>query len=1008
MPAGDLPRPRKWTRRVGRAFLLAAAVLLLVFFAALACLQRFGLPSFLEERLTAQLAQRGWTVSWSELRLVGLRSLRARDVRVEDARSREGPSLYLQKADVRFGFGLLGSFGLDLKSAQVAGGRIDFPLSSSDGGPRKVSIDHLDGDLSIQPDDRWQLHHLRGETLGIHWQISGALTNVSYWKRAIRLSKKRPQKNWQPHLDRLVTQFQRLRFPAPPHLKLTAFGDMKKSEAISAAVEFNAPEIISPWAAAHEFSLRARTAPGGAAERSQGQLEWELSFSRLEFGRGGAGRVSGHGTLAPLFTDGQEGLARIELEIENLATLDGSARRVECRLEGKSLDWREPRWPGLLHARLEQVETRWARAGEVETDFRFFQPLSGFQTDPALGFWNKLWPYPLEWEAKASRLSATNAQVDSVSCSGRWQAPELALNQIHGQLYGRTFDATGRLDVVTRVASAAGAFDFDLKKLAEFFVPDFQTWLEQFEWKRAPAVEAEARVQFDEWTHQPQDWKGVVAPTLGVAGRFRSDGGEFRTIPVSAARSHFYFTNLTWSLPDLEVTRPEGVVMLDYKLNPRLKQFYWGIRGRADPLALKPLFDEKEFAPVEEFTFTGPAEATGQIWGAWRPFRLAMRGEVAATNFTYRGERCSSLEAHLDLTNKFFIFTNVMVRRDAEFIHAPGMGIDVTNQVLYFTNVLTQMDPDLVARTIGPKVAANLEPYRFDEPPTVIVNGALHLARHPEADLSFEVDGGAFHYWKFNLDSIRADLRWFGDSLSISNLEGQFYDGWLIGDADFDFAPTNRTDFHFDSVVEQADLHLLMSDINSSSNKLEGLLSGQLLVTSANSKDWKSWQGGGHVELREGLIWEIPLFGIFTPVLEKISPGLATATEGTATFGMTNSIISTGDMKIFSPALRLEYKGTVDFDRRVDGKMEALILRDVSFIGPLVRFALTPLTKLFEYKVTGELSHPRAEPLYIPKFLQIPMHPFHTLHRLFAKPEARDPLGRPSTLQISPPGITDY
>jgi hypothetical protein len=51
--------------------------------------------------------------------------------------------------------------------------------------------------------------------------------------------------------------------------------------------------------------------------------------------------------------------------------------------------------------------------------------------------------------------------------------------------------------------------------------------------------------------------------------------------------------------------------------------------------------------------------------------------------------------------------------------------------------------------------------------------------------------------------------------------------------------------------------------------------------------------------------------------------------------------------------------------------------------GPLVSIAFWPVTKLFEYKVTGSLDEPKTEPLYLlPKLVLIPLHPWRTLKGL--------------------------
>ena len=118
-----------------------------------------------------------------------------------------------------------------------------------------------------------------------------------------------------------------------------------------------------------------------------------------------------------------------------------------------------------------------------------------------------------------------------------------------------------------------------------------------------------------------------------------------------------------------------------------------------------------------------------------------------------------------------------------------------------------------------------------------------------------------------------------------------------------------------------------------------------------------------------------------------MAPGLGSSrvSGATATFTLTNSVIHTDDMEIRSPAMRLAYQGAIDFKGRVDAHVEARLLRDAWVIGPLVSLVFSPLTKLFEYKVTGTLSEPQTEPLYIPKPLLFPFHPFRTFKELFSE-----------------------
>jgi hypothetical protein len=305
------------------------------------------------------------------------------------------------------------------------------------------------------------------------------------------------------------------------------------------------------------------------------------------------------------------------------------------------------------------------------------------------------------------------------------------------------------------------------------------------------------------------------------------------------------------------------------------------------------------------------------------------------------------------------------------------------------------MDPKLITHAIGPQTEKTLSPYTFAEPPIAHVNGWVEVRHGKQSDLRFEISGGPFAYWKFNVPHIAGTVRWADEMVVITNLQADFYHGKLGATLHLDCTVPHTADFSLRAAVTNVDLHQLVADVSSRTNRLEGTLSGNLTVTRANSANWESWNGFGNAEMRDGFLWDMPLFGIFSPVLNAVAPGLGSSrvSGGNATFTLTNSVMHTGDMEIRSPAMRLSYKGTVDFKGNVNARVEARLLRDAWVIGPIVSLVLSPLTKLFEYKVTGTLHEPHKEPLYIPKPLTLPFHPFRTIKELFTeeKPEKSNP-----------------
>jgi autotransporter translocation and assembly factor TamB len=120
-------------------------------------------------------------------------------------------------------------------------------------------------------------------------------------------------------------------------------------------------------------------------------------------------------------------------------------------------------------------------------------------------------------------------------------------------------------------------------------------------------------------------------------------------------------------------------------------------------------------------------------------------------------------------------------------------------------------------------------------------------------------------------------------------------------------------------------------------------------------------------------------------VLNTFSSGLGNsrATDASAKFSMTNGVIYSDSLEIRSTMMQLEYMGTVDLGQNVNARVTARLLRDTWVVGPLVSTVLWPVSKLFEYKITGTLKNPKSEPVYVPKLLLLPLHPIRTLEGMF-------------------------
>jgi hypothetical protein len=216
----------------------------------------------------------------------------------------------------------------------------------------------------------------------------------------------------------------------------------------------------------------------------------------------------------------------------------------------------------------------------------------------------------------------------------------------------------------------------------------------------------------------------------------------------------------------------------------------------------------------------------------------------------------------------------------------------------------------------------------------------------------------------------------------------------MNGHAEFDFTPTESTDVRLNFQFSNAHFQSFVADMTENpGNKLEGFLSGSLTITNLNTADWKSWFGYGHMDLMDGFLWDIPMFGVFTPTLNKMVPNLnyTRFSRGQATYIVTNSIIYSDNMVVRSPAFQLNYDGTCDFSGHLNSRMTASFFKESSLFGKTMNYLLTPLTKAMEYKITGTLKEPVIHTVYIPSWLWAPFHPIRTFNELFGndpdKPE---------------------
>ena len=1031
------PKGRFWRicRIYFRRFRITVWLVILALLGGLLYLNQIGLPDFAKKPLLEKLRARGLDLQFSRLRLSWYHGLLAENVRFGSADEPLGPHLAIGEIRVRLNHTALARLQVQVDSLMLRKGRLVWPIAETNEAPRQLSVENIQTDLRFLPGDEWALDHFTADFASARIQLSGRVAHASAvreWK-FLEAQPTAPANLSRNRLRQLADTLERTRFSGLPELRLDVRGDARDLASFGVRVLVLTSGADTPWGKVKRGRFSARLFPASTnglssaeltLEAEQAQTRWAttenlhltarlVSFEgQTNLGNGEVIACAAHFntewgaatnlqfTLHLASIAGQTNLVNAELAL--------SAGRVETRWGGATNGQLHAQWihsltnpvplTGSGQLQCSRATSPWGGARELQLNARLATPVTAAppRADESWAGWAALEPYALDWNCHLKELESNGLAAEGLACAGHWRAPELTITNLHAALDQRRIEARAGLDVVTRALSFSLVSEADPHWLAPVLSLEAQRWLKEFSWPEPPGIDGRGSLVLPAWTNRQPDWRGEVLPTLSWEGEVKlGRGGACRGVEISALQSHILFSNLAWHLPDLKITRPEGRLEAAHEADARTGDYHFRIRSTLDVRAVRPLLEPEQREGFDLISFTEPPAIDAEIQGNWHDLELiGGHGKLALTNFAFRGETVSAVQTDFHYTNRFLKITNPRVQRGTEQITADGLCVDLPAQKIYVTNGYSTTDPMVVARAIGPHIVRAIEAYHFRVPPVAHVRGTIPLRGEEDADLHFDLAGGPFDWWRFHVAEIQGRVHWLGQELTLTNIQIAFYGGQAVGSAHFDFQPRDHTDYQFTLTATDALLHPLVTDLFLWTNRLDGRLSATLTITNASTADLQSWNGYGNLNLRDGLIWELPIFGIFSDVLNGMAPGLGSsrASAGTCTLGIANGIIRSDDMDIRSTGMRLQYRGTIDFDGKVNARVEAGLLRDMWLVGPVVSTVLWPVTKVFEYKVTGSLGEPKGDPVYlVPKVMllpfQLPFHPIRTLKGLL--PEDR-------------------
>jgi hypothetical protein len=990
-PRLSLKTARGWVRLLRVTVLL----LLLVIIGVVFYLHKKGLPQFVKEPLVAKLREQGWDVQFSNMRL-GLGT----SVIIDKPSFRRldrsfAADISAARTDVHVDAFKLFHRKISLSGARIINGEFHLPLADTNAGT--LSVTNVSIYLSLSTNDTAELTRGKATFHNVNVVIEGTVTNYSSlasWP--IFHGGAKTNRNLQATLTRVQTALNQIEFTESPRIHLRVFADGKKPEALRSKLLVFARSVQSPWVNVSGLRLALDT---DMAARPM--LSLHADADHVNATQGQATNVDVVASVGTQATDTNLFSAVVEVSTASAhAQISTNWFNVTSLISRAELNGYYEAGRFLFHTfdttvSISAADSQWGSGKTIRLTARGDVSKQDTNAPAAWGPWVRIRPFTADWGAEISDIQSPKLQIQTLSCAGHWKPPLLTISQLRSKLYDKTLQANVGLNIDSRRVTADVKSDFDPMKVKQILTPMAQRWLGQFTWQQAPDVQASCTFVMPEWTNRHPDWRVELLPTLKILGKFVGENGTFRDIPVDWAASSFTYTNRTWDIPDLVAKRAGGQLHLHYTGSDETHEYRFVVDSDADPALARSALPESQQHWLDELKFTTPPNIRAEVRGRWRARELTgFSATVHGTNFWFHDEKLDSLNAHVVYTNQLLKVSNVQAIQGKQRFQARLADADFNAKTVVVTNVYSTLDPRALKRVLGAKTPAWMNQMEFFKPPDIRCSGFFSWTNPLATDLHFNIGGTGFRWTNIVADTIVGEVQWRGRTVLLTNVAASAYGaGRANGWGELIYMPKSDTKFRFDLSAVDVELPLAVRGLSGKTNHLEGKVDLEIHVKSGNTKNLNSINGYGFVNIHDALLWDLPMFGVISPMLNSIAPGAGNsrAYEAKATYAIVNGKIYTDDLTVHATGYRLIYKGYIGLDKRMDARVEAQLLRETSVIGPILRYALAPLTKLFEYHITGTINNPVKEPMYIPKFLMMILRPFHTMKESMAPFDAEHP-----------------
>ena len=446
-------------------------------------------------------------------------------------------------------------------------------------------------------------------------------------------------------------------------------------------------------------------------------------------------------------------------------------------------------------------------------------------------------------------------------------------------------------------------------------------------------------------------------PQLKLIGHAAVDNVAYKNLPLSECRMEFSWDGERTWLRDIRIRHPTGDLHAEVFEAPN--EFRLKIDGPLAPTEVRPLFPPEIQEFLAEWECSRPPLIQLAIRGKDRhPESWQGDGNIALDRTRFRGQWMNSATAKVHFADGAVTYEDFHIVRD-EGAGTGSFTYDFAKHEVRVSNVKANVRAAEVAVWIDPDLPKNVAPYKFHQSPTITANGVYQLRGGTGTRLEINVDapGGMDYVFlgkTLPFHKIAGKLLFTNDRLQISDLRGGLFSGNVGGSADISLA---HGDSHYRAklAVDGVDFPRL-TDLYYNYKTAHGQLSGTYDFTGLGDNS-RAMQGSGKMNVANGDVFAIPVFGPLSGILNLVVPGAgySIARNASADFTVQKGIIHTENFEVAGRLFSMVGHGDIYF---LDDKLDFDVGIDPKGPGVL----LAPVYKLFEYKGEGSLKNPDWHP----------------------------------------------